>query len=610
MSLSLILLLVVGNNKNNNMHNINDGTTRTHSWGVLAFSTSPPPPTGTTNVHRHHHYHHRQPKWSSRSNKKKTTQLKYFDDCERFWWYDDNNNDYTIDEDDQGQSPSRQQRRRRQQQQMMTTKTTAPSIVTNMTYTQEKMVALDRLLGFTLSSSSTLSDATIEEETLRWAVDTNVVWSEDVDDDDEEEDHDALSSSSTSSTSSSSSRYKYKRIQDLLVASDCHSMVDAMVFLWTVLSNAMIDPSSLSSSSSSSSSAAADGGVADTSSSSSSSSSSTDGVQLIVFPRAAPLWNYDQSVVLLQAIDICKPLFDPIEQTVRLDLFHPQYKHSPRMWSHETHSPFPTVGIAIRNNDQLDDRHHHQQQQKPNGDQRRRMSSVKQIRDSPVMDMKATKAKLNALFQSVDATPSSIHSSNSNSVKNNNDDTVTIPKTRDQIMKDTQEWFHQKYAGTLTKVDSNKSKQEPQEQERWEVKMNSNPVHLYTTLWKSIQSLMSSSTLSSYDTSSMTDDDNDNDARTSAKRQSAVIIVTPFFDAHTLHRVAVTVNVALKKLHVPVRVSRVDHPDQYHPPDSSAFFSRRFQEQQQQQHLSEDKTITPPPTTNPPYGFIELSLTQ
>lgn len=365
------------------------------------------------------------------------------------------------------------------------------------TLSEEKRLAMDRLLGYNVQSASQLTDAAIEEETLRWAVDTNVVWAGEEEEEEEEENYDENIVPSSIRYRKASS--KYERIQDLLVASDCHTTIDSLVFLWGVIADAL-DPM------------VRDG------ESSTEPLSSPGGAQFVVFPQAEPLWDYDQMVTMLQSVEITKPLL-PAEYNLRLDLFHPDFKHSPRMWSQETHSPFPTVGISVTerqpsslfisslmlNTHDVDDS----------------VADALQgtSRKPPVIDMEATRAKLNALFKSVDAETPTMASNNS-------------VKKSSQVLQEAQSWSQQalQRQGDASN-DANM---------KWVVEMHTGPVQLYKTLWKSIQSLVSSSSVVPH-------------------RQSAMVVV-PLLDAHTLHRVAVTVNAALKKFDIPICITHMHHP--------------------------------------------------
>jgi hypothetical protein len=246
------------------------------------------------------------------------------------------------------------------------------------------------------------------------------------------------------------------------------------------------------------------------------------------------------------------------------------------MWSQETHSPFPTVGIVIN------DPGHYQRLQEDGGEGKSRSSSsshFKEILDNPVIDMKATKAKLNALFQSVDATPAS-----DRLPRNKN-------KSRQEILLETQDWFIHCQSREKAKISL----------EQWRVEDKSDPVQLYKTLWESIQSLVSSP--SSSLTSSIRSIE-DGPSSTSPPRQSAgsVVVVAPLFDAHVLHRVAVTVNAALKRLCIPVRVSKVHHPNQHWKTREYSILSSSLPTSMK------DKEWKSELTKNAPYGLIELSL--
>lgn len=81
-----------------------------------------------------------------------------------------------------------------------------------------------------------------------------------------------------------------------------------------------------------------------------------DTIHLVAFPRATDLWDYDQMSTLMMACEFAKQQVllqssvgkndEMVELT--LDLFHPKYKNSPKLWSPDKHSPFPTAGIQVK----------------------------------------------------------------------------------------------------------------------------------------------------------------------------------------------------------------------------------------------------------------------
>ena len=78
-------------------------------------------------------------------------------------------------------------------------------------------------------------------------------------------------------------------------------------------------------------------------------------IHLVTFPRATDLWEYDKMSTLLMACEFAKQqilLHSPSRKDVSidltLDLFHPKYKNSPKFWSPDKHSPFPTAGIQVK----------------------------------------------------------------------------------------------------------------------------------------------------------------------------------------------------------------------------------------------------------------------
>jgi hypothetical protein len=75
-------------------------------------------------------------------------------------------------------------------------------------------------------------------------------------------------------------------------------------------------------------------------------------IHLVAFPHAGLLWDYDQISTMMMACEFAR---DQVLENIKdrqsfeltLDLFHPNYKHSPKLWSPDRHSPFPTAGIRV-----------------------------------------------------------------------------------------------------------------------------------------------------------------------------------------------------------------------------------------------------------------------
>jgi hypothetical protein len=346
----------------------------------------------------------------------------YFDDCER------------RDVDDPLWSPS-------------TSSSFSNANPWIMSMSEEKRLAMEKLLGYNPVSAAKLTRDQVEEETLRWAVDTNIVWAgEDFDDDEDDDDIVA--------TKDRSRHSKYDSIKDLRVASSCETLVDSLAFVWSVLADALQQREG-----------------------------DSTAVQLIVFPRTKPLWNYDTMVNMLVAIQICKPFLPP-QVHLQLDLFHPKYKHSPRMWSPEMHAPFPTLGISLQD------------------------KTKKAKTEEEEFDVDATRAKLDALFQSMDGSREYI--------------TTTKNDDHAEILQRCMQWIHSRPPM-------------PSQDMEWTIQMEESPFLLYKTLWNTILTLNFNSTGQS-------------------------MVVVPSLDSHTLHRVAITVNAALIRLDIPVRITQVYTP--------------------------------------------------
>jgi len=295
-----------------------------------------------------------------------------------------------------------------------------------MSRSEEKRLAIENLLGYSPESAENLSDEKVEDETLHWAIDTRVLGEED-------------------------DVCKYDSISDLIVAFSCKTSTESLALLWHHLAR-LLDLQERNS------------------------------VYLVVFPKANDLWEYDNMVLMLQAIQVSKALFPP-DSDVQLDLFHPDYKHSPKMWSPETHAPFPTVGIQVTRRKEDDSE-----------------------------DIDATLSKLNALFDSIDA----VHGVQSED-----------QATAEQVLEACQKWVRTRSHALLS--DTSVATLE------WAVQPRKEPYQLYSTLWEKISHMK--------------------------EPGSSTMVVAPNLDAHTTHRIAVTVNAALRRLNTPVRISHVFHPN-------------------------------------------------
>lgn len=340
------------------------------------------------------------------------------------------------------------------------------------TQAEAKMDAMDRLLGYNMDSTAILSEEQIEDETLYWALDCNIIWAGD-DDDDEIL---GINSKRQCSTPEKAMTSKYHSISDLVIARDCTTTIDALAFLWNLMAK-LLDSEQINS------------------------------LHMVVFPSVSAMWQYDVMVTVLQALMISKPLLPPHMQHVQLDLFHPHYKNSPRMWSPEMHSPFPTLGLSIQGQPAT---------MSTTSNKSTPYNAV--IGTSLDDDLDATRSRLEALFESIDA-----------------DDRVTTRLFEDnvdtkEIMADCYRWAE---SFTLRHDSLNI---------QWVVDTHSEPFHLYSRLWSVIKGLQARS--------------HDKDA----KRTTSTMLVAPNIDSYTTKRLAITVNAALRKLHSPIRVLNVFHP--------------------------------------------------
>jgi hypothetical protein len=159
------------------------------------------------------------------------------------------------------------------------------------------------------------------------------------------------------------------------------------------------------------------------------------------------------------------------------------YKHAPKMWSPQTHSPFPTIGIQVL--------------------------SIKN--ENQKLDNDAARDKLRILFDSFDAVIP----------------TTSAGKSKTDITAESIMIACQNWAETVELIPADGSI-------TWNVEMHKDPYQIYKSLWTEIQKLPTS---------------------------SSSLIVAPYLDAHTTHRLAVTVNAALRRFDSPIGISHVFHPD-------------------------------------------------
>eukprot|EP00980_Cylindrotheca_fusiformis_P022297 scaffold9176_cov129-Cylindrotheca_fusiformis.AAC.21 len=142
-------------------------------------------------------------------------------------------------------------------------------------FCEEKRDALEKYLGYTQNSAFVLSSDEIEEATLMWLVDCDII---DVDNDE---------------TNENGRECKYKSISDLVVASRSSTVSDCLALVWERIAS-MYESGFVS--------------------------SDHEIIQMIAFPKA--LWEYETMVSMLDAIEICKPLL-PSNFQLKIDLFHP-----------------------------------------------------------------------------------------------------------------------------------------------------------------------------------------------------------------------------------------------------------------------------------------------
>jgi hypothetical protein len=159
------------------------------------------------------------------------------------------------------------------------------------------------------------------------------------------------------------------------------------------------------------------------------------------------------------------------------------YKHAPKMFSPQTHSPFPTIGIQIL--------------------------SIKN--ENQKLNNDAALDKLRTLFDSIDAVVP----------------TNSAGKSKKDITAESVIIACKNWAETVESIPADGSI-------TWNVEMHKDPYQMYKSLWTEIQKSSTS---------------------------SSSLVVAPYLDAHTTHRLAVTVNAALRRFDSPMRISHVFHPD-------------------------------------------------
>jgi hypothetical protein len=174
----------------------------------------------------------------------------------------------------------------------------------------------------------------VEEELLQWAIDTDVVPIDLEEDNDNNKDN-----TLQQQQQQQQHNYRFDAIADVVVANST-SRLECLAALWQHLVPLLAQEKE------------------DNNNNNSLLLKERKLLHLISFPHAPKLWDYDHMTTLLQAVEFSKPLLqlqmtdeqqgkDELQLQLQLELFHPHYKHAPKMWSPERHAPFPTAGLIV-----------------------------------------------------------------------------------------------------------------------------------------------------------------------------------------------------------------------------------------------------------------------
>jgi hypothetical protein len=70
-------------------------------------------------------------------------------------------------------------------------------------------------------------------------------------------------------------------------------------------------------------------------------------VHFVVFPACNELYDYKTMMTFVTAVEFAKEHCLHVGKRLTVGIFHPNYKHSPKLMSPERHSPFPTVALQL-----------------------------------------------------------------------------------------------------------------------------------------------------------------------------------------------------------------------------------------------------------------------
>lgn len=140
----------------------------------------------------------------------------------------------------------------------------------------------------------------------------------------------------------------YGRLLGTTVGDAC-DVVTALSQLWLAISNVIrTNADDFSTSKGRTSSTSADGAaVVGGSLMEGGAGREAEKVHFVVFPACHELYDYKSMVTFVTAVEFAKEHCLHVGKRLTVGIFHPNYKHSPKLMSPERHSPFPTVALQL-----------------------------------------------------------------------------------------------------------------------------------------------------------------------------------------------------------------------------------------------------------------------